>query len=177
MNSSREHLEIVDRFAVVARQFCTIVDAASSLSRKEFLTQVYSILPKLIDQAIGLPAVAIESGDDEPLGLGEVENAARHGQPEWQRRYILLKELFGDWDCYQLVFNPVGDREPICGSLGDDLADIYRDLNEVLAERESGSVSPEDQIWKWRFLFSYHWGKHAVDALSAVYWRLERNET
>ena len=134
------------------------------------------MLPKLIDSSISLPDVEIDDADAELRDPPDFKEAARQRHPEWQCRYTQLIEVLGDWDCYQVVFNSVKDRESIVGSLADDLADIYGDLNESLIGREARFVSHEEQIWNWRFLFSYHWGKHAVDALSAIYWRLERNE-
>jgi hypothetical protein len=30
----------------------------------------------------------------------------------------------------------------------------------------------EDIIWEWRLGFSSHWGKHAIDALRTIHFRL-----
>ncbi|MGA2569091.1 MAG: DUF5063 domain-containing protein [Terracidiphilus sp.] len=164
MDSSRENQGFDDRFAVPARQFCAVVDAASSLSRKEFLNQVYLILPKLIDQGICMPDVELDDSNEEAT-----DHASRQGHQEWKRPFDLLREKLGDWDSYRLFFDPIGDTESIKGSLADDLADIYHDLKEMLVENEAGPLSPEDRIWEWRFSFRTHWGKHAIDALNVIH--------
>ena len=164
MDPSRNNVEIADRFAAVAKQFCDVVDIASSLDRAEFLVGIYPILPKLIDLAISMPDIEIDDSNEETPDHG-----SRLGHKEWQSLFELLKEKLGDWDSYQLVFDPIQDNDVVGGSLADDIADIHRDLKEVLVDRESISVSPEDQIWEWRFSFRTHWGKHAIDALQVIH--------
>ena len=55
MTTSNEIEQIADRFGAVASRFCSVVDLVPGLARSEFVSQVYRILPKLIDEAIGLP--------------------------------------------------------------------------------------------------------------------------
>jgi hypothetical protein len=52
MGTPNDNAEIADRFGVVAKRFCSTVDSTSNMDRAEFVTQIYRILPKLIDQAI-----------------------------------------------------------------------------------------------------------------------------
>ena len=89
--------------------------------------------------------------------------------------YSLLKlsEPRADWDRYWQVFDPTEDDEAVFGTLADDIADIYRDLKEGLVLIEAHEVPPEDIIWNWRFSFYSHWGKHAMDALLTVHFRLQ----
>jgi hypothetical protein len=169
MDSSTENLGVINRFAAVATQFCAVVDAAPSLSRKEFLNQIYSVLPKLIDQAICMPDVELnESSEEAPDHDGQLEDT-RLGHQEWQRLFDTLREKLGDWDSYREFFDPIEDTEPCGGSLADDLADIYRDMKEVLVENEPSSARPEDRIWEWQFSFNSHWGRHAIDALKVIH--------
>lgn len=174
MGSSGEIAEIVNRFAVVAEQFCSVLDGAPSLTRIELLTAVYTAIPKLIDQAINMPDVEPNECDGEEADVG-IREGTRLGHDDWQRLYSVLKEKLGDWDSYQQVFNPVIDNESIGGSLADDLADIYRDLKDVLVKRKASALRSEDSIWDWRFSFRSHWGKHAIDALKVIHSRLHYN--
>ncbi|HKF48852.1 MAG TPA: DUF5063 domain-containing protein [Terracidiphilus sp.] len=174
MKTPNELSETVEQFALVAAQFCGVVDAVLSLDRSEFCTQIYRLLPKLIDQAISLPDVApsnAEGGQDEE-GIKAPPTSeslsVEQSHAKWKLRYSLLTEKLEDWDLYREVFNPVSDAEVVYGSLADDLADIYRDLSEPLNET---STPPEDRIWAWRFSFRSHWGQHAVDALRAIHSR------
>jgi hypothetical protein len=168
------NVDTVARFTLVAEQFCAIVDSCPNLSRDELIAQVYSTLPKLIDQAICMPDVELDDSDEEASDrFGQRENT-RLGHEEWQRLYHILGENLGDWNAYRQVFDPIFDTELIGGSLADDLADIYRDLKEGLVTNESCTASPEDKIWGWRFSFCTHWGKHAIDALSVLHTRLHQ---
>jgi hypothetical protein len=54
MNTSGGNAEVANRFGIIARQFCTVVDSASSMDRAALLARIYPILPKLIDEAISL---------------------------------------------------------------------------------------------------------------------------
>jgi hypothetical protein len=91
---------------------------------------------------------------------------------QWRQLYDLLKEKLGDWDLYWQVFNPTTDKEADCGTLADDIADIYRDLKEGLVLNEKRLARPEDVIWEWRLLYYSHWGKHAIDAMLTIHFRL-----
>jgi hypothetical protein len=167
MSASDANVEVASRFDVIARQFCAVVDSALSMDRAELLARIYPILPKLIDEAIGLPDVALSESATVHV------NVSRKEQEERGRRYNLLKEKLGDWDLYHQVFDPTEDNEAIFGTLADDIADIYSDLKEGLALNEMPSIPPEDVIWGWRLSFYSHWGKHAMDALLTIHFRLQ----
>lgn len=175
MNTVADIAEIAGRFAVVANRFCSVVDSASSIERTDFLLQIYRTLPKLIDEAISLPDVKLSDSDDPIEGSGQPALRAnvRQSVQEWGQLYNLLKEKLGDWDRYWQVFDPTEDDEAIFGTLADDMADIYRDLKEGLLLVEAHEAPPEDIVWSWRFSFYSHWGKHAMDALLAIHFRLQ----
>jgi len=165
MGIPNNNAEVADHFAVVAKRFCSIVDSASDTDRREFVAQIYRILPKLIDQAIDMPAV--ERSD------GQQKSPRNVRQQEWEWLYNSLKEKLGDWNLYRQVFDPTQDTEANLGSLADDVADIYLDLKKGLALNETSRSQPEDTIWEWRLLFDSHWGNHAIDALLAIHFRLQ----
>jgi hypothetical protein len=166
MGNPSNNVEVVDRFVVVAKRFCSIVDSASDMDRTDFVAQIYRILPKIIDQAIEMPDV--ERSDRQ-----QQKSLVSARQKEWERLYDSLKEKLGDWDLYRQVFDPTQDSEAIFGSLADDIADIYRDLKKGLVLNETSRNLPEDIIWEWRLLFHSHWGKHAIDALLAIHFQLQ----
>ena len=159
MTTSKESAQFGDRFGQVASRFCSVVESAQHLDRNEFVSQVYRILPKLIDEAISLPDVELS---DDPKSK---RKSVRQKIEEWNQLYNSLKGKLGEWDLYRQVFDPTRDTELICGSLADDIADIYRDLKEGLVLKEADQIRPEDLIWEWRVRFYSHWGKHAIDAL------------
>jgi len=145
------------------------------MERSDLLLQIYQILPKLIGEAISLPDVKLSDSDDpiEASGQRAFQANVRQSVQEWGQLYNLLKEKLGDWDRYWQVFDPTEDDEAVFGTLADDIADIYRDLKEGLVLIEAHEVPPEDIIWNWRFSFYSHWGKHAMDALLTVHFRLQ----
>jgi hypothetical protein len=175
MDTLADNAEIAGRFAVVANRFCSVVDSASSMEKTDLLLQIYRILPKLIDEAISLPDVKLSDSDDPIEGSGQPAFRARgrQSEQEWGQLYNLLKEQIADWDRYWQVFDPTEDKEALSGTLADDIADIYRDLKEGLVRSEAHQAPPEEIIWSWRLLFYSHWGKHAMDALLAIHFRLQ----
>ena len=56
--------------------------------------------------------------------------------------------------------------EPGCGDLLDDFLDIYRDLRHGLLLFDTGHT--QGAAYHWHQMF-FHWGQHAVDALSALH--------
>ncbi len=164
------YVEVADRFGAVAQEFCSLVDSASQIDRKSLLIEIYRVLPRLINEAISLPSIETSDEDDEPK---EQPHCVRMTEEQWGELYHLLKETLGDWDLYWQVFDPTTDKEAVCGTLADDIADIYRDLKEGLSLREQHLAPPEDIIWSWRLLYYSHWGKHAIDALLAIHFRLQ----
>lgn len=175
MNLQDYNSEVAGRFGLIAQQFCSLVDSAVTVDKTELLVQVYRILPDLIGEAIRLPKV--ELGDDEDpnqeAGMRQLRAKARMKEEEWGQLYNSLKEKLGEWDLYWQVFDPTKDNEAIYGSLADDFADIYRDLKEVIDLKDSNQAPRRDIIWKWRFGFYSHWGKHAIDALRTIHFLLE----
>lgn len=175
MTNVNDNTGITSRFAEIASRFCSVVDSASTIERADVLLQIYRILPKLIDEAISLPDLLL-SENDEPIGdsVPPISRAnVRRSVQEWGQLYNSLKEKLGDWDGYRQVFDPTEDKEAVTGSLADDIADIYRDLKEGLVHGEAHDTEPGDIIWNWRLLFYSHWGKHAIDALLVIHFRLQ----
>jgi hypothetical protein len=167
MSTCNGNAEAATRFGVVARRFCAVVDSASSMDRAALLARIYQILPKLIDEAIVLPDVPLSESATVHVNISLREKEERG------RLYTLLKEKLGTWDLYHQVFDPTEDNEAIFGALADDITDIYSDLKEGLDLEEMPSTRPEDVIWGWRLLFYSHWGKHAMNALLTIHFRLQ----
>jgi hypothetical protein len=172
MNSPQDYASIADRFATVAQEFCTAIDSASSTDRTDFLLRIYRTLPRLIDEAIELPAVSLTDEDEEPSEPRAHKPNVRLAYAQWEQLYNLLKEKLGDWDLYMQVFDPTEGKEAIPGSLADDLADIYRDLREGL-DRQNEKGLLQDLIWDWRLSYYSHWGQHAMNALQTIHVRME----
>ena len=167
--------EIIERFATIVRQYCSAIDEAAGLERGEILDRVYPLLPRLIDQAIGMPKVAEADEAEDAQSDDELPKASRWTHEERRNLFKLLQEKLSGWDQYWVIFDPTNDLDPVLGSIADDLVDIYFDLKEGLALHEAGQSEPGQVIWEWRFSFDIHWGEHALGALRAIHFRLQNN--
>jgi Domain of unknown function (DUF5063) len=167
--SPDSNAEIASRFGEIAKRFCSIVDAAD-LDRFDFLFEIYRVLPKLVDEAINLPHLSLDE-QDESEKVAEPEDGSKLRKKNGQNcKYELVKQRLGDWDVYMHVFDPTTDKDAIYGSLADDIADIYQDLREGL---DLSQAQAAEAIWTWRFHYYFHWGRHALDALRTIHFRLE----
>jgi Domain of unknown function (DUF5063) len=155
-----------EEFSKVAVEFCAVIDTASSVDREEFLSQIYGILPRLIQKAIALPSLSYADDDDATTHGKQMKNV------EWKRLYETLKKEVGEWNLYWQVFDPTKDSEAIRGSLADDLADIYRDLSDGLGTDKSDVALQRNAIFSWRSRYYSHWGQHAINALYAIHFFL-----
>jgi hypothetical protein len=167
--------DVANRFAAVAQEFCSIIESASKTDRTTLLMNVYGVLPLLISGAISLPNFELSEEDDatEREEQSPSRPSVRMTDEQWGQLYNQLKEKLGDWNLYQCVFDPTTDKKAICGSLADDIADIYRDLKEGLVCGKMHQAKPQDIVWTWRLLYYSHWGHHAMDALLVIHFRLE----
>ncbi|HME37093.1 MAG TPA: DUF5063 domain-containing protein [Candidatus Sulfotelmatobacter sp.] len=175
MKAQVNNTDVANRFAAAAQEFCSLVESAAELDRTGLLTEMYQVLPRLINEAILLPSIQSSKEDDaiEKQEQSLASPGARMTEEQWGQLYNLLKEKLGDWDLYWQVFDPTTDKEAVCGTLADDFADIYRDLKEGLILNEKHLARPEDLIWEWRLSYFSHWGKHAIDALLTIHFRLQ----
>ena len=67
---------------------------------------------------------------------------------------------------YWEIFDPYSLDEAVCGSLIDDLSDIYNDIQEGVYLYECGMKA--DAVWRWKWNFENHWKYHATDAIRAL---------
>ena len=72
----------------------------------------------------------------------------------------------GEFSLYWEVYDPFNLDEAVCGSLIDDLSDIYNEIQAGICMYECGKN--EDAIWQWKWSFENHWKYHATDAIRAL---------
>jgi hypothetical protein len=168
MNTPNDISVTFKRFSTVATEFCDAVDSASEVGKVELLSRIYKLLPRLIQEGIALPSLSLSESDTRK----EIRKT-RMNDAEWGQLYEFLKEKLGDWNLYWQVFDPTTDSEAIRGSLADDIADIYRDVEEGLGYHDPDLAMQTDITFGWRIGYYSHWGKHAMDAERTIHFLLE----
>jgi len=115
-----------------------------------------------------------EPPSDEELARGLDELAmAYHEAPEgspsdddrdpptgdFQVRYAGLGERFSNYGLYAVAdpTEPINEKNMV-GDAIDDLADIARDLEEVIWRFEN--IGADDAHWHFKLLYRAHWGMH-----------------
>jgi len=104
----------------------------------------------------------------------ESEDVERVSDTEWKS--ALERALKLPLRYYGEVFDPlpVPPEEPVVGDVGDDIADIYRDVATGLRLFEAGDEG--EALWEWGFSFRIHWGEHATGAIRALHGYLAQED-
>lgn len=149
-------------FTAAAERFVALIRAAGSSSRESFLIELATALPTLYAAGARLPAAEPDTDEAPPKTLT---------RDQWTAIFERLQALLGDIDPYNAVApfeDHPGDGQMTVGSLADDLADIYRDVDQGLTLFAAGR-SQNDVVWEWRSGFWTHWGEHSVNAVRAIH--------
>jgi Domain of unknown function (DUF5063) len=143
-------------FEGLARDFCAFVASTANLGPDALLRELEVRTARLYAAAVDLPDVRLPEQET---------NVDREDVTLLRKR---LAKTFEKADYFRVVFDPWSDEDPVSSSLSDCVADICGDLREGLLILEAGGKR-EEAIWHWRLLFNSHWGRHAVEALAAMY--------
>ncbi|MCK6439876.1 MAG: DUF5063 domain-containing protein [Planctomycetes bacterium] len=156
---------LIDDFLPVARAYCEFIEHPPDIEKEEFNKQLLQRLAALFHA--GSHLLYLDSGEDEP----EIDFVPKEAI---QKLTEGLKASKLDMDCYWVSLDPLKfDSEKVetgCGSLFDDLLDIYRDVKQGILMYEHG-CDPRNAYWEWAFGFQSHWGRHAAEAIFALHHR------
>jgi Domain of unknown function (DUF5063) len=145
----------VEIFVELVREYCNWVEAG----QYQDLSWLYLHLSKLHSAVLEIPAIEPDTDGGTDL---EVPSE------EYQK---VVSSLQGGLsvDFYWEVLDPLDmdDHGNACGSLRDDIADIWRDLKEELLNFDAGRRN--DATFGWKFSFETHWGRHLTSALRVLY--------
>jgi hypothetical protein len=150
----------VTAFVAEARRYCALIDGENASDSSVFEVECLTLLLRLYQQILLLPNAESSAG-----GLFE-----RISYEEWKAVRKRTAERI-DYDLYWEVFEPFAETkpDPTCGSISDDLADIWQDLKVGLLTFDSGQLNcVKDAVWHWRFSFGSHWGYHLAGAIRAL---------
>lgn len=156
-------LQSIEQFAHAANQFAAWAiqqedsGAVAARNALRHITELYLA-------ALALPAsAASENAPDIDVDIDEWKTICANCA-----RFPL--------DYYGEIFDPLTmpPKEPVVGSIADDIADIYRDVVTGLRHYHAGRT--DEAVWQWTFLFQVHWGEHATGAIRALHAWLAANE-
>ena len=163
----RQHPEVL-QFRAAAERFCRLLECRSA-SADQWVEEILAALARLYACGHALPDFG--TTEEAPAMYDEFPVV----DEEWQRVFSLVHEILGRQSGYWAYFDPSeppdSGEQPVFGDLGDDLADIYRDIKPGLRAWEVGLEQYlADIVYEWKFpLFGSHWGVHAVSAMRALH--------
>lgn len=152
--------ETVEQFVDSAERFCSLIEHHQSLTAWEFVRSCAACLADLYGVAVFLALLSVEIDSAELI-----EDAVSTDQARAIDREIGRK--LGSACLYWEVFDPREESSPVVGDVGDDLADIYRDVKNGLVAFNKGPAN--EAVWHWQRGFRFHWGDHVVDALRVIH--------
>lgn len=162
MNQQVYSKDIVE-FVTVGVEYCSVVERAAEVSRKEFTLKLARILPLLYIKATLLPA-------DETDETETLENYVTEEQYEYMRE--VMSKLLGEKDDYLEVFEPdmAYSDTPLAASVSEGLADIYQDLRDLLEIYRIGNETlSQAAIARCRYNFVTYWGQKLVNVMRPLH--------
>ena len=138
-----------------ARRFVNAVEAHNDVN------EIHAALALLYAVALSLEYQRSESSEFEFPHISHEQWVACH------RDMQLLTEKYFYHAVLHNLFDMTKEPEYGLGDLGDDLADIWRELKPGLMHIDAGK-SINDVVWHWQTMFS-HWGDHAAYAISTLH--------
>ena len=152
----------IAEFASVADRYCTAIETCSGQCDFDLASRFRRLIPDLYLATLGLPDIDLADSDPE---------VATMTHDDWAKTFSMIASGFGRFDLYWTVLNSddaVGG-DSVAGSVADDLSDIWRDLRcGLITWRLGTDAHQRSATWHWRFTFTTHWSRHAVDALGAL---------
>jgi hypothetical protein len=159
------NLDSTKKFLVAAQQFVDILEL-ENISKDDFLEQSHLALTELYATGQKLTEIELRYSGDSDFDRDKLFN---------NKNRNLISGLGGE-AFYSESFDPTYGKEKSLsqGWLGDDFADIYRDLKIELEKLKIGTdAATEDALWQLKFSFHNHWGGHCINALRYLhYFRL-----
>jgi hypothetical protein len=128
------------------------------MERHALILELTIHLARICEAGASLPTVELvtETADED-------EREFTDHTKKWSILLPRLQSIFGKNDPYWR-FDPTTKEEPVQGTISDDVADIYLDLKEALAQIPS-LADANDICFALRLAFRTHSFRHAADAL------------
>ena len=145
----------------IVASYCEVLEASSETPAKALLA-IRDALITLYLASLDLPIVPNPTDEDLPTDVSSEEFS------EIKKKIDAYTRDDYFWICYHPFQSP--PEKPLCVSLSDSLADIWRDLKPgLLALAEDEQRFAANVFWEWKFSFDSHWGDHAADSIWAIH--------
>ncbi len=143
-------------FLSAARQYIETIDTSANGDLVHTCAKVHAGLLELQLAAIALPETQVDGGD-----IAMITEAKRADRSK-------LKETFSSrYSMPDQVLDVSGLQPPITREMSDDLAEIYDELQDVLALNNERYV--DDAVWQARGGYIEDWGFLVVSVQAALW--------
>ena len=162
MNQQVYSKDIVE-FVTVGVEYCSLVERAHELDRREFNLNLVRILPLLYLKATLLPAEEMDEADDLEFYVTEEQYEYLRGA---------MAKLLGESDDYLEVFEAdmAYSDTPLAASVSEGLADIYQDVRDLLEIYRLGNEElSQAAICRCRRNFVAYWGQKLVNVMRPLH--------
>ncbi len=147
----------LERFALASSAYCEWCESKPDSATNEARVALRRLS--------GLYALALDL--ELPTDIVGADGGERVSDDAWRDVFDRCAAL--PFSYYSEVFDSsvTSAEEPVIGDLGDDIADIYRDIMAGLSLYREGHFASAE--WEWCHSFRHHWGRHATGAVRALH--------
>ena len=153
----------VIEFVTVAAEYCSFLENSNQQNAGSFVEKMTKIIPLLYLKTSLLPS--FDATLDE-----NIEQFVSEEEYEFIRQQVI--NLIGQYDEYLEVFHPdmQYSDSPVLASISEDLADVYQDLKDMIANFRSADLRiMNDALANCKENFGDFWGQKLLNALRALH--------
>lgn len=166
----QENQVTLPEFALIAEEFCLFIDSFRDGRPESLYTKLEYLLSEL---HCGILSVAKQMNEREDL---ELESFGEMTHEQWDELAKLIGAVIAE-ELSELIDRHIEINNGEYGhdaarvyTLWDDLADMYREIGQGLAQWKLGTVEGKvEASWQWRFGYESHWGHHLANAMKTVH--------
>lgn len=157
-------MDNTQKFIIVVREYINLIDTIENYTLYNFLSRCVVLLPQVYYLGLLLPDVELDGEiDNDETPIVDYKNNK-------SKTMSRISRLFGEYNLYSEVFDPISDTKAIQTTIGDDLSDIYWDLKCPFADYNNKQrLKTNSAIWEWKFNIRYHCGDHIVSVLRPLH--------
>lgn len=168
-----------EEFSKLAEELIDTVDNKLDLKRIDFMLITHRLLSKIYHAGSELPGVkGIKTKKVSSKQFRKEDKDLSKATKLFFKRMRRMNKLLGKKDYYWFVFNPLDKKDgknPYKYSISGDLGEICQDLKKGLDFwKLDDPRQKQEAIWEWQFNWEYHWGDHALNAMKALHWNIQK---